>query len=195
MIRPHASLPFTPPVSFEVGKRRSRKKRRIAIIGAIGIHKGSSVLLSLAAHVQLHKVPLEIFVIGYTDVDPAIRSFGVDVSGRYASDDEAARRILEVSPDAVFYPSICPETFGYSIDIALRLRIPAIVFSHGAYAERIRELGCGVEIEPALQFNTPLLVNKLMSIDLAGASIRCRPFTPVTYQALIQEYYGIEEDL
>jgi glycosyltransferase involved in cell wall biosynthesis len=109
---------------------------RVGIIGAIGPHKGSRVLLECARDAMQRDLPLEFVVIGYTDIDRELEQAKVTITGRYneaqISEILAAQRI-----HIAFLPSVWPETYCYTLSVALAGKIPTCVFDLGAQAERL----------------------------------------------------------
>lgn len=147
-------------------RRAADGKLRIACIGAIGHHKGSDVILSLARDARSRHLPIEIVVVGYTDDDEAMKSAGVTVSGAYASEAEAIEYLKTFAPDLAFISSVWPETFCYTLSIALALKLPCAVFDLGAQAERVKAVDWCAAIDPMLINNTRALSAFLLDLDV-----------------------------
>jgi O-antigen biosynthesis protein len=76
------------------GKLKS-KHRRIALLGALGPHKGSELIEQVATAAKRMRLPLEFHIVGYTDRDEALKKIGnVYITGRYPKED-AARLLAE----------------------------------------------------------------------------------------------------
>lgn len=161
-------VPHTEP--FETPLKAKRRpvdgKLRIACIGAIGPHKGSDVLVGLALDTINRQLPLELVVVGYTDNDEAMKGAGVKVTGPYSSESEAINYLLEFEPDLVFISSIWPETYCYTLSIAIALRLPFIVFDLGAQAERARMVNWSEVIDPRLINDIQGLSDFLVTTDV-----------------------------
>jgi GT2 family glycosyltransferase/glycosyltransferase involved in cell wall biosynthesis len=113
---------------------------RVAIIGAIGPHKGSAVLAAVAKNALDRRLPIEFVVIGYTDRDSKFRNLSnVRITGSYA-EEEVQKILLSEAPHLAFLPSVWPETFCYTLSIALAAGLPVAVFDLGAQRERLTEL-------------------------------------------------------
>jgi GT2 family glycosyltransferase len=130
----------------------ARTSVRVALIGAIGEHKGYNVLLDCARDARDRGLPLEFVVIGYTENDPPVLDTGrVFVTGRY-SEGEAPHLLQRERPDIAWLPSVWPETWCYALDHALESGLPIVAFDVGAIAERLRAAGRGellaLESEP-----------------------------------------------
>src|SRR5205807_2617558 len=71
------AVPAVPP-------RPKGRLTRVAVIGAIGIHKGYEILLACARDAAERQLPLEFVVIGYSADDDALFDTGnLFVTGRY----------------------------------------------------------------------------------------------------------------
>lgn len=155
-------LPEFPPAQ----RRPHDGKTRVAVIGAIGPHKGSDVLASLAADAQNRNLDLEYVLIGYSNDDGRLQSFGATVTGQYRTEKEALKRVSEFKPDIVFIPSIWPETFCYALSMAIKLKIPPVVFDIGAQAERVSALGWGATLPIQLAYDPCRLSERLLSLQI-----------------------------
>lgn len=120
---------------------------RVALIGAIGQHKGYRVLWRCARQARARRLPLEFTVIGYTeDDDPLLATGRVFITGRY-SEEELPHLLRRERPDLVWLPSVTPETWCYALDSALQSGLPIAAFDLGAIAERLRGLA-GTRLMP-----------------------------------------------
>ncbi|WP_312408584.1 glycosyltransferase [Rhizobium sp.] len=141
-------------------------KLRIAVVGAIGPHKGSGVLAALAGYAQARALAVEYYLIGYSNNDAQLVDCGVKVSGRYDSEAAALKKLDELQPDLLMIPSIWPETFCYTLSMAIKKRIPPVVFDIGAQAERVDELGWGATLPISLSLHPEKLSETLLSLDI-----------------------------
>jgi GT2 family glycosyltransferase len=125
------------PVRF-APKVKNASAVKIAVIGAIGDHKGYKILLNMARHAAKHDLPLEFVVIGFTQNDAALTKTGkVFVTGRY-DEDEVAGLIARENPEAILFLSVFPESWCYSLTHALRAKVPVAALDLGAIADRLR---------------------------------------------------------
>jgi GT2 family glycosyltransferase len=141
VVQPHATVAVSPPTRA----RRSAPGAviRIALIGAIGDHKGYTVLRDCARDAQARQLPLEFIVIGYTQNDaPLLKIGNVFITGRFG-DGEVAHLLRRERPDMIFMASVWPETWSYVLDDALAARLPVVAFDLGAIAERLRAANLG----------------------------------------------------
>jgi GT2 family glycosyltransferase len=115
-----------------------RAVTKVAVIGAIGEHKGYNVLKSCAEDAAARALPLEFVTIGFTEYDPPLVATGkVFVTGQY-QEPELAELIAREAPDLALIPSIWPETWCFALTAALRAGLPTAAFDLGAVAERLR---------------------------------------------------------
>jgi GT2 family glycosyltransferase/glycosyltransferase involved in cell wall biosynthesis len=128
-----------PPTS----RRVPGKTVRVALLGAIGEHKGYRILLECARQARSQRLALEFIVIGYTQDDaPLLETGKVSITGRYG-DGEVSHLLRREQPDVIWLPSVWPETWCYTLDHALDSGLPLAAFDLGAIGERLRALGRG----------------------------------------------------
>ncbi len=144
-------------------KRRAlppRLRRRVAVIGAIGVDKGFDVLLDCARDAASRQLAMEFIVVGYTvDDEKLIETGCVFITGAFAP-EEATALIRAQSADLAFLPSIWPETWCYALSDAWAAGLPAAVFDIGTPPARIRAAGHGWVLPlglPAHRVNDALL--------------------------------------
>jgi GT2 family glycosyltransferase len=162
-VKPHAA----PIVPMSLPPRPAQRKvTRVALVGAIGNHKGYSVLLACARDARVRRLPLEFVVIGYTRDDAKLIATGkVFVTGRY-SEAEAQHLLQRERPDIAWLPSVWPETWCYALDHALGAGLPVVAFDLGAIAERLRDARSGLLLPLGL---APRQINQHF-LHLGGAS-------------------------
>lgn len=146
-VQPH-TVPVVPaprPTRAAAGK-----VIRIALIGAIGEHKGYRVLLDCARDARARHLPIEFVVIGYTQDDaPLLNTGKVFITGRYG-EAEVPHLLHREQPEIAWLPSVGPETWSYTLDYVLAAGLPVLAFDLGAIAERLRAVAGAVLIPLAL---------------------------------------------
>ena len=86
-VQPHALPVALPP---PLARAASGKVLRVALIGAIGQHKGYRILLRCARDARARRLPIEFVVIGYTENDAPLLATGkVFITGRYGETEAA----------------------------------------------------------------------------------------------------------
>ncbi|KMO42490.1 hypothetical protein VQ02_03040 [Methylobacterium variabile] len=129
---------------------RPRKPRagavRVALVGAIGHHKGFELVVALAERAARERRPIAFTVIGnVADPHRASGLGNLAVTGSYDPGD-LPRLLAEADPDYVFLSSVWPETYSYVLSEAWAAGYPVVAFDIGAPAERIRAEGGGLLI-------------------------------------------------
>lgn len=104
---------------------------RILILGAISRWKGADILEKVAD--SLKERPIEFHLLGY-----AYRplSDNVITHGPYVNKD-IYKEISTLKPHAVWFPAQCPETYSYTLSIAIKAGLPVIAPDLGAFTERL----------------------------------------------------------
>lgn len=147
-------------------RRPDRRKLSIAVVGAIGPHKGIDILAGLAAQAKNSQLPISYYLIGYSNANEDLVSLDVGLTGAYRSETEALAFLDEIQPDLFFIPSIWPETFCYTLSMALKKGIPPIVFDLGAQAERVKQIDWGVILPIELARSPERLSEELLALNV-----------------------------
>ena len=104
---------------------------RVLVLGALSREKGADILEAVAAGMAGRD--MEFHLLGY-----AYRALegGVITHGPYRN-GEVYRLVEEIAPDVVWYPAQWPETYSYTLSIALHCGLPVVVPDIGAFPERV----------------------------------------------------------
>jgi glycosyltransferase involved in cell wall biosynthesis len=130
-----APIPPIAPVRDPIEGRRIR----VALIGAFDTHKGLWVLEACARDAARRDLPLEFVLIGHSVADARLFQTGrVFVTGRF-EEAEIADLLARERCDVAFFPSVCPETWSYSLSHAMRAGLPILGFDLGAIGSRLRD--------------------------------------------------------
>ena len=162
---PEVAFEVSPHEGIDLGQISTRtpelaphEKLRIVVIGAIGKIKGFEVLLACARNARQQRLPIEFIVMGYSMNDRLLQEAGVRVTGRYL--EENAQDTLEgLSPHVVWLPSVWPETYSYTLSMALQAALPVAAFDIGAIARRLRECDLGEGLLPLSMALRPETIN------------------------------------
>lgn len=175
---------------------RQGAPRRIGVLGAIGSHKGSSVVQALARDAGRRDLALAFTVVGFSDIPEKMEAVGVTETGRYAGSDEALALLAEHDIDLILIPSIWPETYCYTLSIALVSGLPVAVFDLGAPADRLRAASTGFRIDPGLANDPARLNDLLLALDLADPlpDEDHPPINFASYPSLLRDYYFVAID-
>ena len=190
-IRPHPEQIPTSAARKLVPPRPGRAVRRVAVVGAIGQHKGFDILHRCARDAVASRTPLQFVVIGYTENDDALRRLGnVTITGEYREED-AANLIASADCDIGWVPSPCPETYSYALSHLLRAGLFPVAFDIGAPAERIQSIGWGRVIPLDLAKKPSAINDFLLRLE------PCPARTPLAdwgtaYESILTDYYGLD---
>ena len=118
----------------EFAQRRPRHV--VAVLGAIGPHKGSALLEELAR--ALEGSDIAIVIVGYLDrqVVPGWRGDHLYLHGAY-DDDDVAPLLRAYGAEIALFAHRVPESFSYTLSDAWAAGLPALVAPDGALAERV----------------------------------------------------------
>lgn len=181
-----------PPASGKSTYLISSAKLKVAVIGAIGKHKGSDVLYACALDAAERKLPLSFHVVGYTDNDKRFASLpNARITGEYA--EAEVFNVLEAEGcHCALFLSVWPETFCYTLSIAFAARLYPVAFDIGAVAARIRERNWG-EVIPleatATEINDQLLRLKKQGIPSPPPNVDATE----KYDSMWNDYYEMPE--
>ncbi len=153
-------------------------KRIVAVVGAIGPHKGSGILDALAA--ALTGSDIGIVVIGYTDTQLArgwVRRGRYFVHGPYV-DGSLAGWLAAYGADVVLFPNRIPESFSYTLSEVWAAGLPVIVPDEGALGDRVARHGGGWRLAAGY-----------------GASEAARLLSRVLSTAAAGEYAGVKSQV
>jgi glycosyltransferase involved in cell wall biosynthesis len=165
---------------------------RVAIIGAIGPHKGSLVLLQCAEDAVRRRLPITFKVFGYSDKLRLQELPNVSFSGKY-SEGELDSLLVSSRCHLAFFPAVWPETYSYTLSQGWFAGLYPVAFDIGAIAERIRRSGWG-HLLPVDMMTLPAEINDaLLSITPPS---RPDTFSAVTgthlYRNIWSDYYEMD---
>ena len=171
---------------------KSSQKRRIAILGAIGIHKGSLILEGCLKDATNRNLALEFVVIGFSNNQKKLESYSnIRFTGPY-KDTEAVQLLVEQDCDLCLFPAVWPETFSYTLSIAFNAGVLPVTFNFGAIAERIKKIGWGVVLDTDLLTNCAKLNDALLEIELnKEIPLDSLKQDFVDYPNLVTDYYNM----
>lgn len=132
-----------PPASILFKPSLPTKKLSIAVLGAIGTHKGYDLLLACVKSALKENLPLEFVIIGYTCNDKALEEYdNVVVTSQYQP-EKLPMLINQYECKLAVFFNIWPETYSFTLSEAIYNGLYPVVFDLGAPAERLRALKFG----------------------------------------------------
>jgi glycosyltransferase involved in cell wall biosynthesis len=113
----------------------------IGVIGDIAYHKGAKFVQALAHEIIKRRLNINIKIIGRLFIDYPTEV--IEETGTYTLEELPS--IIETSGANVFlFPSICPETFSYTVQEIMSLELPVACFNIGAPPERVLKYSKGL---------------------------------------------------
>ena len=139
---------------------------RVAVIGALGINKGSELLLACARDALKRGLPIQYRLLGFAaDNEKLRRLANVQVTGEYKRND-LARLLAENPCDLALFLGIWPETYCYALSDAYEMGLYPIALGFGALAERITASKVGTLLP---QGASPAEINGAILAEIARA--------------------------
>ncbi len=168
------------------------KTRKIALIGAIGIHKGSEVLLDCVRDAEARNLDIEFIVLGYADRQEQFDKYKkIRFTGKYEN-AEAVNILRSEGCDLCLFISVWPETFSYTFNVAIAAGLFPVSLDIGAVAERIRRLGWGKIIDFNLCKDPREINDILLTVDCSKQpDLEKIKSEFAEYPDILQDYYDI----
>lgn len=110
-------------------------KLKVLVLGALSLEKGAETLeaaaMSLSDRIEFH-------LLGYSfrDLDRSVVTHG-----SYQPKD-VEEKIRAINPDVIWFPAQWPETYSYTLSIALKSGLPIAAPCLGAFSERLSGRAC-----------------------------------------------------
>ena len=139
-------VPWEDPSPAPLQRRHrqgSDREVHVLVVGAIGIEKGYEVLLGCARDAARRGLPLRFTVVGHTiDDDRLMASGRLFVTGRFV-ESEGLALVTGQQATLGLVPSVCPETWCYTLSLLWQAGLPVVAFALGAQGERTERAGTG----------------------------------------------------
>ena len=126
----------------------ARDTFKVALLGGVSAIKGMLALEACARDALARDLPLHFHVIGH--VDRPTKSWPeapVTVGGSYP-DDKLNELLALERPDAFLFLSQVPETYSYTLSVAMQTGLPIVATRLGALPERLRGYRNHALVEP-----------------------------------------------
>lgn len=123
--------------------------RRVLVLGALSDAKGLDLVSRCATLAARDSLPLHLRVIGsIARPVPVWPEANLSVLGEY--DEERLPEILRLErPDAFLFASRVPETYSYTLTVAMATGLPIVATSIGAFPERLSGYPGAALLDPA----------------------------------------------
>lgn len=129
------------------------KNLKVFVIGAISKEKGADLLDEVAKVAKSKGLGIEFKLIGY-----AYRPLSIPSTGPY---EEGELKTLIKEADICWFPALWPETYCYTLSVALECGIPIIAPRLGAFEERLLNRPLTIEVSG---INVDLYINAFLSL-------------------------------
>jgi glycosyltransferase involved in cell wall biosynthesis len=110
---------------------------RVVTLGSLSPEKGLRVLAACAKDAQARSLPLSFRVLGpTTEPLPQWPDAPLSIHGQYA-DGDLPRLLAAENPDVFWFPAQVPETYSYTLSVAMTTGLPIVASDLGALPERL----------------------------------------------------------
>lgn len=110
----------------------STRPLRVLVLGALSKEKGADVLENVAG--ALSGEDIEFHLLGY-----AYKKLSHHIHAHDPYDNRNVHNLIKrIEPDVVWFPAMWPETYSYTLSIALQHGLPVVVPNIGAFVERVQ---------------------------------------------------------
>ena len=117
---------------------------RVGIMGSMYVHKGSGLVAELARFVMEQHLPVDITLFGQWRDKSAPKN--IEYTGYYDVRN-IARIVRSKRIQVILFPSVCPETYGYTLSEIFRMQLPVVALNIGAQGDRAGRYRWGVVID------------------------------------------------
>ncbi len=164
---------------------------KVAIIGTMAPHKGSEVVAACVKEATAQKRPVQFHLFGHCDNAVLRKSKLVTLHGAYR--EEAIFDLLRrTGCHIAWIPSVWPETWSYTLSIALKSGLHPVAFDLGALAERMRHLQRGTLLPLHLIENAKACNQALLAIDTTTRHPHSNDAGTGQYASFVTDYYASE---
>jgi glycosyltransferase involved in cell wall biosynthesis/GT2 family glycosyltransferase len=144
---------------------------RVAVLGNLSPEKGLHIVAACAREARALDLPLAFRVLGTTtEAIPQSPDAPLTVHGQYV-DADLPRLIAAEKPDVILFAAQVPETYAYTLSVALATGLPIVASALGAFPERLSAHPNSASVPwnaPASAWNNALLA-------AGGHTERARP--------------------
>ena len=116
----------------------SRSTCKVLILGGLSRAKGLDSVVANAWDAQHKDLPITFTLVGYPERSlPTFPELPLHITGEYA-DETLPALIQSERPDCIWFPGQTPESYSYTLNVALQCGLPIVAGRHqGALAERL----------------------------------------------------------
>ncbi len=153
---------------------------RVAVLGNLSPEKGLHVVAACAREARDRGLPLVFRLLGSTtEPVPQSPEVPLTIHGQYV-DAELPLLIGAEKPDVILFPAQVPETYAYTLSVALASGLPIVASALGAFTERLS----GHPRSATVAWNAPPAVWNEALLEAAGVDVR--PSSPLSSMRIKQ---------
>jgi GT2 family glycosyltransferase len=147
---------------------------RVAVLGNLSPEKGLRVVAACAREAKAQDLPLVFRLLGSTtEPVPQSPDAPLTIYGQYV-DADLPRLIAAERPDVILFPAQVPETYAYTLSVALATGLPIVASALGAFPERLR----GHPNSSSVPWDAPVSVWNDALLAAVGLGKRAPPPAP-----------------
>lgn len=163
----------------------------IALIGRLTSHKGLALIQQMAQDARQRNLAIHFHIFGDTERNAALkRSGAVTLHGVY-TDDDIYDRLKASRCHIAFFPSLWPETYSYTLSIALAARLFPVCFDLGAQGERLQQAGWGMILARELMRDARQVNDALLALETHAPPPSITTALGQDYGSMLTDYYGL----
>ena len=119
---------------------------RVVTLGNLSPEKGLRVIAACAEDARARNLPLSFRVLGSTtEPVPLWPQAPLSIHGQYA-DGELPAILGAERPDVIWFPAQVPETYSYTLSVALATGVPIVAAALGVFPERLANHPCATVV-------------------------------------------------
>ncbi len=163
----------------------------VALIGHLNDHKGAKLLVQMAQDTKQRDLPIHFHLFGESERAGALKRTGcVTLHGAY-QEDTLHEALNQTRCHAAFFPSLWPETYSYTLSIALAFRLFPVCFDLGAPAERLRRAEWGRILPRVLMRDARSINDQLLALETTAPPPAVAAAVAQNYPSILKDYYGL----
>jgi GT2 family glycosyltransferase/glycosyltransferase involved in cell wall biosynthesis len=158
----------------EAAPDEAQRIGRVVVLGNLSPAKGLHVVAACADDARSRRLPLTFRVLGSTtEPVPQFPDVPLSIVGQY-DDAKLAQLLAAEKPDVILFAAQVPETYSYTLTVALASGLPIVAAALGALPERLAEHPHAVTVAwnaPAAEWNAALLAASGLAEQRAPAVV------------------------
>lgn len=160
----------------------------VAVIGAIGYHKGFGELVNLVRWADKYNEPIHFYIYGYVPDSTLFCDLNnITILGPYNRED-LEKCLISGPCQLALFLSVWPETYSYTLSEALSAGLTPVGYELGAIGERIGKIDTGVTIPFSASAKTVVDCIKLASSKRNSSIAPTRVEIGITEEVFFDKY-------